>query len=430
MESLRLREGLWVTAETLLGGGGSVELQEFEQTELKNVEVSTPLGVPEMSPALPEPADDDLEQLLAAMMEAEDEVQQQNNDLQTLNNISEMINCTLDLKEILQATVIETQTTLGTDAAWLYLIDERNQLELSAHVGLSIEYVRGMQFLKMGASIEGRAAKENKASFVESVVDDTYGHKIWVDKEQLHALAAMPITRPASEEDGAGDSNVIGVLAVGKKNESYLWTPREVRLLTSIANQVAPAIDNARLYSKVQEGEVGLRTGNEILQEINDMLLEKNANLEGFIQNDLCSALTTATQVLNSLDTSAATLTDSQRRNIKTLQKIISRLSELAKETSIVSATLDSEFDKVLDSEEKKSGFGGSVKPLRLDNAQKNESEPEPKRDREATQESNQPTVPTEESSKIDSAPMSFEDAVAAGLVPPGILDRENKDKV
>ena len=429
MESLRLREGLWVTAETLLGGGGSVELQEFEQTELKNVEVSTPLGVPEMSPALPEPADDDLEQLLAAMMEAEDEVQQQNNDLQTLNNISEMINCTLDLKEILQSTVLETQTTLKTDAAWLYLIDERNQLELSAHVGLSIEYVRGMQFLKIGSSIEGRAAQENKASFVESVVDDVYGHKIWVDKEQLHALAAMPITRPVNEEGGQVDSNVIGVLAVGKKNEAYLWTPREVRLLTSIANQVAPAIDNARLYSKVQEGEVGLRTGNEILQEINDMLLEKNANLENFIQNDLSSALTMATQVLNSFEASAATLTDSQRKNIKTLQKIINRLSELAKETSIVSATLDSEFDKVLDSEEKKGNFGGSVKPLRLDGKRETTSEPEPKRDREETKEASRPTTTNEKSSEVNSAPMSFEDAVAAGLVPPGILDRESKDE-
>jgi len=429
MESLRLREGLWLTAEMLLGGGGSVELQDIEQTELKNVDVATPLGVPEMSPGLPQPADDDLEQLLAAMMEAEDEVQQQNNDLQTLNNISEMINRTLDLKEILQSTVKQTRETLGTDAAWLYLIDERNQLDLSAHVGLSIEYVRGMQFLKMGTSIEGRAAQENKAGFVQSVVDDTYGHKIWVDKEQLYALAAMPITRPVSEDGGKTDSNVIGVLAVGKKHQTYLWTPREVRLLTSIANQVAPAIDNARLYAKVQEGEVGLRTGNEILQEINDMLLEKNANLEGFIHNDLSSALMMATQVLNSLEAGAATLTDSQRRNVKTLQKIVNRLSELAKETSIVSATLDSEFDKVLDSEEKKNSFSGSVNPLRLDKKPKTASEPEPKRDREETQEAGQSAVAPQKDTAVNSAPMSFKDAVAAGLVPPGILDRETKDE-
>ena len=96
-----------------------------------------------------------------------------------------------------------------------------------------------------------------------------------------------------------------------------------------------------------------------------------------------------------------------------------------------ISATLDSEFDRVLDSEEKKSSFGGSVKPLRLDKKQKTEPEPESelKRDREATQETSQPIVSTEKNSEVSAAPMSFEDAVAAGLVPPGILDRETKDE-
>jgi GAF domain-containing protein len=428
MESLRLREGLWITAETLLGGGSSVELQEFEETELKNTDISTPLAMPDMAPpSLPEPAADDLEHLLAAMMEAEDEVQQQNTDLQTLNNISEMINSTLDLKEILQCTVSETQNTLKTDAAWLYLIDERKQLELSAHTGLSLEYVRGMQFIKVGSSIEGRVVTENKASFVESVTDDVYGHKIWVDKEQLQALAAVPITRPLGEEHGQAETKVIGVLAVGKKKDAYLWTPREVRLLTSIANQVAPAIDNARLYSKVQEGEVGLRTGNEILQEINDMLLEKNANLEDFIHSDLGPALTMATQVLNSLTDEMATLNNSQQRNVNTLQKIMNRLNELAKETSIVSATLDSEFGKVLDSEEKKSSFGSVVKPLRLEKKLdvRANLEPEP----EKKEDIGPPAKTLENKTAVNLAPMSFEDAVAAGLVPPGILDRESKPK-
>ena len=83
----------------------------------------------------------------------------------------------------------------------------------------------------------------------------------------------------------------------------------------------------------------------------------------------------------------------------------------------------------MLDSEEKKFSFGGSVKPLRLDQKPKTASEPEPKRDREETQEASQPTVTPQKNMATNSAPMSFEDAVAAGLVPPGILDRETKDE-
>jgi GAF domain-containing protein len=430
LESLRLREGLWLTAEALLGGTASTKLQEVEQNDL-SVDVSTPLGLPDITSTIPQPAEDDLEQLLAAMMEAEDEVQQQNADLQTLNTISEMINRTLDLREILQCTVSQTQTTLKTDAAWLYLIDERNQLEMQAHTGLSTDYVRGMQFLKLGKGIEGRVAFENKAHFVESVLKDTQGHTIWVDKEQLQALAAVPITRPGSKsnkETGQTNSNVIGVLATGKRSQAYVWSPREVRLLTSIANQVALAIDNARLYAQVHEGEVGLRAGNQILQEINDMLLEKNANLEGFIQSDLTPALAMATRILHSLlAKDAETLTDRQQKDVATLEKIVGRLHGLARETSAMSQTLDSAFDQVLDSEEKKQDYTGSIRPIRLEKRQDKKSAltNNTKEDDDA----NPSPTNLEQKSDRSSKPMSFEDAMAAGLVPDNIVDRETKEQ-
>jgi GAF domain-containing protein len=426
LESLRLREGLWLTAEALLGGAAGTELQEVEQADLDIIDVSTPLGLPEIASTIPQPAEDDLEQLLAAMMEAEDEVQQQNTDLQTLNTISEMINCTLNLKEILQCTVNQTQTTLKTDAAWLYLIDEKDQLEMQAHTGLSTDYVRGMQCLKSGTGIEGRVVAENKAHFVESVSKDVHGHKIWVDKEKLQALAAVPITRPGSEsggQKGQTNSNVIGVLATGKRSQSYLWTPREVRLLTSLANQVALAIDNARLYAQVQEGEVGLRAGNQILQEINDMLLEKNANLEGFIQNDLAPALVRTSQILQGLTQDATTLTDEQKMDMAALQKIVDRLGELAKETSAMSATLDSAFDEVLDTEDKKD-YAGSIRPLRLERRANDKSK---LTDAAGGDNADSESVYPPQDNDTTSKPMSFEEAIAAGLVPDNIVNRETK---
>ena len=447
MESLRLREGLWGTAEALLGDATSIDLQDVEPAEL-TPPVPTPLGLPELPSAVPQPAGDDLEQLLAAMMEAEDEVQQQNADLQMVNSIAEMINRTLNLKEILQCTVDQTRATLKTDAAWLYLLTDRNQLELQAHTGLSTEYVRGMQGVKLGVGIEGRVAVNNKAQFVESVTDDVYDHKIWVDKEQLQALAAVPITRPGTDQQtGEASSNVIGVLAIGRRLQSYVWTPREVRLLTSMANQVAPAIDNARLYAKVQEGEVGLRVGNEVLQEINDMLLEKNANLESFIQNDLSPALTKISELLKQiLDEEADSLTKQHQKDLTMLRKVVGRLTDLAKETTIISATLDSEFNRVLDTEEKKHNYSSSVRPVRLEKRPDNQPKPSEKpefdgsdTDAPESQSDNQPKPPEEPESRenpdttptkplADSKPLSFEDAVAAGLVPNHIVDREKKE--
>jgi GAF domain-containing protein len=324
LEALGLREGLWATAEALLGSETvSVELQPDDKADL-NGKAATPLELPAFT--LPQPAKDDLEQLLAAMMEAEDEVQQQNTDLQTLNTIAELMNRTLNLKEILQYAVEQSRTILETDAAWIYLLNEQGKLELAAHNGLSHTYVRGMHQLALGESLEGQVAAENMAQFIQVTSTDT--HKIWVDKEQLHALAAVPITRPETRAGRSG-TYVVGVLATGKRTlPPHLWTPREVRLLASIANQFALAIDNAQLYAQLQENQANLSAGNEILREVNDMLLRRNAFLEGFIQDDLSAALITASQAVTQL--TGETPAETRRQAVTTLQKVINRLDDMA----------------------------------------------------------------------------------------------------
>ncbi len=453
LDSLNLREELWQTAETLLDDGvGVVKLQEISSDEF-SAEVSSPIDLPANSMPLLQPAENDLEQLLAAMMEAEDEVQQHNVDLQTLNIISEMMNRTLNLKEILQCAVDQSQITLKTDAAWLYLINEKKQLGLRAHTGLSEAYVRGMQSIPLGDGLEGRVAAENKAGFVENISTDPKGHKFWVDKEGLRSLAAVPLTRPVSEQKtGKPVSEVIGVLAVGMRTrpnsvaplaEEHAWGPREMRLLTSISNQVALAINNARLYTRLQDSEISVRTGNEVLRTINDMILEKNAFLEGFIQDDLVASLATALELLQHLlDENSITpstnvppnLTDDQKQKLTALQEIVCRLNKSALETVNLSEVLSSEFDKLLDKQENQDELAGLTKPIRLIKKNENNQTRPAKSDTIDTPENDKNGLelveckrPATNQAKNDirSGPMSFEDAVAAGLVPSHILNRE-----
>ncbi len=311
-----------------------MELQALDSQELK-ASISIPLNLPSGPAALPQPEDDDLEKLLAAMMEAEEEVQQQHRDLQTLNTLAEMLNRTLNLKEILHCAVNQAKAILETDAAWIYLLNTNQLLELSAHTGLSVTYVRGMRLLEMGEGVEGYVAERKEPQFINeinSVSDRT--HKIWVDKEQLQALAAVPITRPGVEDNsGAAASHIVGVLAVGKRNKTAMvWTPRETRLLTSIANQVAVAIDNARLYAQIQEDHTNLSGSNEILRELNELLLKKIGIMEGFIEDDLSGMLVTASQILRQLSVEEGQRTvEPSQEKILALQKIINRLHDMSR---------------------------------------------------------------------------------------------------
>ena len=434
LESLDLCEGLWHTVEALLDEQAmSLDLQKTANA-ISKVE-SSAFELAATLPPIPQSENEDLEQLLIAMMEAEEEVQQQNNDLQTLNTISEIMNRTLDLKAILQGAVDQTQATLQTDAAWLYLVDDRNQLELQAHTGLSTGFVRGMQNLKMDQGLEGRVVAENKAFFVASIVKDGHKHKIWVDKEKLHALAAVPIIRPDFEANPSPEqtpgksaerngSHVVGVLAVGRRTgQDYHWTPRERRLLISIANHVAPAIDNAHLYTQVSESQTGLSSGNEVLRAINDMLIEKNAYLEGFIEDELTPALTEIFQgVQHLLAEDSITLTAEQKQDVARLQEIVNQISELARETRHVSAALDAAFDQALDNETKQNQYAGATKPIRLD--KRGEDGPKPTISEEKGSDGAKPTD-SQENGEANTKPMSFEEAAAAGLVPNHIVDRE-----
>ena len=374
LEGLRLRDDLWYTTETLLAEkSDNIELRQVGQANLDQ-ETSLLVDLSPIVQTMSQPTQNDSEQLLTAMMKAEEEVRQQHADLQTLNIISEIINHTLNLTRILQCTVDQTQAIIEADAAWLYLVNERNELEMRAHIGLAKDYTRDMQHLKPNEGIEGRVVAENKAFFVESTSGDTGKHKRWGDKEQLYALAAVPIIRPesdAGDQTGSEQENgpqVIGVLATDKRiTQAYHWSPRERRILTSIANQVAPAIANARLYTQVEEQQLNLIAGNEALRTINDMLLEKNAYMEGFILDDLIPVLNQADQGLEHLLTeNFHPLSEKQKQEVASLQKIVSQLNKLGQETIEVGNILDTELDRALVSENIQSGYAGSIKPVRL----------------------------------------------------------------
>lgn len=218
--------------------------------------------------------DDDLEQLLAAMMAAEEEVERHNTDFTVLNRISEILNRTLNLDKVLNPVLDKIQGILRTEAAWIYLVDETSRnavmLTMRAHIGLSDRYERGMRQLSLGDGLEGVVAIENKAYFINDISDHSDRCHLLIEVEEIQSIAAVPLACP-EERDGEDYMRVVGVLAVATR-EYHTWGPRQIRLLTTIANQMAFAVNNAQLYAQVKEGMTSLTVSNQVLQEINKLL--------------------------------------------------------------------------------------------------------------------------------------------------------------
>lgn len=218
----------------------------------------------------------DLELLLAAMMEAEEEVQRHNSDFITLNDISEMMVQSLDLGPVLQEVVVKIRQMLGTEAAWLYLVDDEEMdkpvLRLNAHDGLSEAYVRSMHQLSLGDGLEGTVAKENKLRTVSDTSQDRVRYHLLDELEHLQAVTAIPLSCPEVIVDGEVQRRVVGVLATGM-HHIYTWQPRQIRLLTTVANQMAFAINNAQLYAQVREDMQAYSLSSQFLQKVNDALM-------------------------------------------------------------------------------------------------------------------------------------------------------------
>jgi hypothetical protein len=218
-------------------------------------------------------SDDDLEQLLAAMMEAEEESFRHNADLIALNSISTKLARTFNLNKVLDGIMAEIKDMLSVTAAWLYLIDplSPDRLILRACDGLSERYSQGRQRIFIGDGIEGQVAQLNQPLFIEDALQHRLRCEILVDQEQMRAIATVPLTCEV-EHDGLEEQQVVGVLTVSM-NHTYPWQSREIRLLTAVANHLALATHNASLYNQVQDTSERLAASNQLLQELNKQLL-------------------------------------------------------------------------------------------------------------------------------------------------------------
>jgi GAF domain-containing protein len=226
--------------------------------------------VPSLSRAA---SDDDLEQLLAAMMEAEEESFRHNADLIALNTISAKLARTFNLNKVLDTIMLEIKAMLSVKATWLYLVDplSPDQLILRGCDGLSERYRQGRQRIFTGDGIEGQVAQLNQPLFIDDAIQHRLRCEILVDQEQMRAIATVPLTCEV-EQDGLEEQQVVGVVSVAM-DHTYTWQPREIRLLTAVANHLALATHNASLYNQVQDTSERLAASNQLLQELNKQLL-------------------------------------------------------------------------------------------------------------------------------------------------------------
>ena len=161
--------------------------------------------------------------------------------LSTVAEVSRTITSNLYLEEILQLAVAATAQTMNFKIVALLLVDdEKQELVLKAVQTASREYAKKPN-LPMGEGVAGRAVDTGRVVTVHDVTSDPdYKYRDLAKKEGLTSLACVPLKVR---------ERVIGVLNC-YTDRPHEFVEDEIAVLTTLGNQVAVAIENAKLMVK------------------------------------------------------------------------------------------------------------------------------------------------------------------------------------
>ena len=222
----------------------------------------------------------------------------------------------LDVADILKFLVEQATSLLGASSGGLYVVDAaRGELELLVNYRLGPEFAG--RRLKIGEGLAGRVAQSRKPLAVDDYSRFPGRSAQYADAD-FHAVLAVPLLY--------GDE-VLGVLDVLHREAGRTFTEHDQRLLTSLANQAAVALANARLFQETRRWAEQMA----LLQEVNRTL---GATL-GF--QETVQALIKGVQRLIPTSEGEVCLYDAERQ----LFTAVATLGEMARVASAATYALD-----------------------------------------------------------------------------------------
>jgi two-component system NtrC family sensor kinase len=196
------------------------------------------------------------QQLTQQLQEANQKLEWQLQELNTLYAVGRSVTSVLDLNHVLNRVVEAAVYMAGADEGMLMLLDEESEeLYLRAAKDVNKSLAQNMR-MRVDDSIAGRALQANRPVHIS-------GEKAKVVTGYLvKALLYVPLQVP-----GRG---AIGVLGVANRTQEKVFSERDIFLLSALADYAAIAVENARLFKSIKTEQIKLET---VLKEANELII-------------------------------------------------------------------------------------------------------------------------------------------------------------
>jgi len=165
--------------------------------------------------------------------------------LNTLMELSAILNSTLETREVLRRAMEAIVRLMECEVGSLLLLDEETQeLVFEVALGERGEKVKEIR-LKIGEGIAGWVAREGKPLVLNDVRQDPRFFRGADERTGFvtRNMACLPVK---------SKGKIIGVLQAINRLNGRFFGQEDVELFAALANQVAIALENARLYEEVR----------------------------------------------------------------------------------------------------------------------------------------------------------------------------------
>jgi two-component system NtrC family sensor kinase len=185
---------------------------------------------------------------------------QRTKELSVFTTFASVLTSYTDTAAIIQETLDALISQMEADAGWLYLYDEeKGELSLKAHRGLSSTLVGAISRLKAGEGFTGKILAARRPLLVKDAPADP---RVTHRDPEMQSMAGVPIS-------SRGD--ILGVLGVASRTSSF-FSAMDIQLLSTIGSQLGVAIENTKLIAQLQDNMKQIELISELSGIINSSL--------------------------------------------------------------------------------------------------------------------------------------------------------------
>lgn len=191
--------------------------------------------------------------------------------LETLYEIGTSLSALLDVRTVKETAVRRAQQLLGSDTAGLALLHEpTGEVRWELLAGANSDEFKSLR-LRLGQCVAGKAILSGEPVIIEDVEPDAENVRA------THPLLAIENLRGALVVPVRIAGKPIGALMVGHRTP-YTFQLNDLKLLMSLANQLAVAINNSRLHERLTALSA-LEERERLAREMHDGLAQLLGNI-------------------------------------------------------------------------------------------------------------------------------------------------------